>query len=379
MNNRFKNAIKKYLFFKKLVQNFRKIEFVYKKSKLNKDFDSKVYLINKEVKLNSNINVSNLNVLWIGADANQDKVGFLDELSSIVNVVIFKNDKGEDQLFFDSNEISNSRQRNKNTLIYYIKNYKIDLIIGQFWPELIDFTDLNLQSLIKEKSIKSICIGMDDFMPNRWISDKYADIAGPAGFGKAIDLYTTSDLLSISKYSKLGLKSIYLPFGCSHSLQKEYIRDIDVSFVGSNYGMRKVYIDALQKSGINIKVYGPGFENGKVTADEIIEIYNRSKIILGISQVGYQSKHRNLKTRDFDAISSGALYISNSCDEFDAFFTPGYHYIKFVDIDDLIQKIKFFLDQSQIRNTIAANSQKFGFENYLWRNNLKKAISFLYE
>lgn len=379
MNFNIKLFLKKSNFFIFVISYYRRVLFFSQKRILLNKFNSLKYpTLKSENKEFNRKSLKTLNVLWIGANENQDSVGFLDELSSIVNLIVFKNHFGFNKIYFDPYNVDKSRILTKDRLLFYLQNQDIDLIIGQFWPGLIDFSDNKLQEIIKSKSVKSICIAMDDYMPNRWIMDNYSKFAGPAGFGNSIDLYATSDLYSISTYSKLGLKSIYLPFGCSLSLNKGLNRDIDISFIGSNYGLRKNIIDSLHKVGINVDVYGPGFEYGEISSNEIISIYNRSKIVLGISQVGYQVHQKNLKTRDFDVISSGALYISNSCEELNAFFSPGCHYVKYDDINDLINKIRFYLKNDESRNNIALAGQKHGLENHLWRKYLERAIKMVY-
>lgn len=374
-----RDLLKKNPIFLRILILYRRFQFTLQKKSLSKKFASINYPCIDFAKRTSNLDISKLNILWIGTDENQDNIGFIDELSSLASITVFTNHLGAKNLFFDRDNPSLSRELNKERLLYYVNNFNFNLVMGQFWPELINFCDINLQNQLRQKSIKSICIAMDDFMPNRWLPDSYARFAGPAGFGPSVDLYATSDLNSVTFYSKLGLKSIYLPFGCSVSLSKNFDRDIDISFVGSNYGIRKSIIDKLYKAGLKINVYGPGFENGKIGYEEIISIYNRSKIILGISQVGYQKNARNLKTRDFDSISSGALYVSNSCDEFNQFFSPGYHYIKYNDIDDLIFKLKFYLRNDKLRTSIAYSAQQYGLRNHLWRFRLSKIIHFAYE
>lgn len=317
------------------------------------------------------------NILWIGANLNQDNIGFIKELKSISKLTIFKNHINLEQVYFNRKEVEFSRNSNARVLIEFLQKNHFDFILGQLWPDLINLDYLNLQELIKTQGIKTICICMDDFMPERWQINQTKRFNGPAGFGNLVDLYATSHLYSILRYYKLGLKAAYLPFGCSESLNLNLERDIDISFIGSNYGIRNDILKYLDKNGLKVNAYGPGFSSGTLNSDEVINIYNRSKIVIGISQVGYQKDEINLKTRDFDVISSGALYISNSCEELNAFFTPGLHYIRYNSKKDLLDKAIYYLKNKPEREIISKRAQKLGLSHFLWRNNLKLILDTL--
>lgn len=365
-----------------LLSTFRRFEFYIKNKIVTNSFED---ISNSEiVSLSKSSYPVSLKILWVGADENQDKLGFLDELNCISVYRLFDisiDGIHYNRLYFNNRDIIYSRELNTQRLIDIIKcDLDINLIIGQFWPELIDLNNLILKEIIQSRNIKVICIAMDDFMPGRWLSDSFSTFAGPAGFGNVVDVYATSDLTAINRYNRLGLRATYLPFGCSKSLCLNYSdRDIDISFIGSNYGIRSKIVKKIIDSGININTYGSGFPNGHINSDTIIDIYNRSKIVLGISYVGYQTKETNLKTRDFDVISSGALYITNSCKEFNSFFTPNVDFVHYNDLDDLIVKIKFYLNNDKERERIALSGNSKGLSTYLWRNNLKNVLDCIYD
>lgn len=311
------------------------------------------------------------NILWVGADNNQDSLGFLDELGNVARVAVFTNEFGESRLFYDGARQDSAHRNAVRLLDILVSNTSIqfDVVAGQFWPELIELSYPPLQKYLSDNKIKVLCIAMDDFMPGRWLPGGGYAMAGPAGFGNLVDLYATSDVDSVQRYHALGLRAVYMPFGCSESIrQRNYERDIDVVFVGSNYGARRKLISDLIAAGINLQAYGPGFPNGHVTAKKIMELYSRAKIVLGVCNVGYQTKERNLKTRDFDAISAGALYVANACSEFNRFFAPGMHYVHYTRDKDLLPKLRYCLDNPAVSREIAERAYTLGIKKYLWRD-----------
>lgn len=387
-NSSLKDAVKKvakrYKLINSILAQYRKFEFAVQVRLRQKFLDSigndcviqednlNIFLLsNKSVKTST----QKIKAIWLGADPNQDGVGFLNELKSIVDLTVFQNIDNKPCLYYQHNDPSSPVTNSIHLLKFLQHNESCELVIGQFWPDLIDLSYEPLILLLKQRSIKLICIAMDDYMPERWLPRKNGIIAGPAGHGKAVSLYATSDLASVQRYHKLGLHACYLPFGCSLNLrQKSVVRDIDVLFVGSNYGRRSEVINYLLKNGVQVTAYGPGFEQGRVSAEEIAVLYSRAKIVLGICNVGFQIKEVNLKTRDFDAISCGALVVSNACDEFNINMIPGLHYIQYFELSDLLRKIQHFLRRPDEARRIAEFGYEHGLKNHLWRDYLKKVI-----
>jgi hypothetical protein len=197
-----------------------------------------------------------IKAIWLGADPNQDQVGFLQELKSIVDLKIFKNIENQPCLYYKQDD-PDAAVKNSISLFKLLEEVSCELVIGQFWPELIDLNYVPLHQILKNKNIRVICIAMDDFMPERWLPRRNGIISGPAGHGESVSLYATSDLASVQRYYKLGLNACYLPFGCTLNLrQNARERDIDVLFVGSNYGRRGEVIAFLRKNGIQVTSYG---------------------------------------------------------------------------------------------------------------------------
>jgi len=52
----------------------------------------------------------------------------------------------------------------------------------------------------------------------------------------------------------------------------------DVSFVGQPHGNRRQVISALRKAGINVYVWGGGWESGRLSQEEMIRVFNQSRI-----------------------------------------------------------------------------------------------------
>jgi spore maturation protein CgeB len=57
----------------------------------------------------------------------------------------------------------------------------------------------------------------------------------------------------------------------------------DVTFVGLPHGDRRQVIQGLRDAGINVKVWGQGWESGRLSQEEMIQVFNQSRVNLNLS------------------------------------------------------------------------------------------------
>ena len=79
-------------------------------------------------------------------------------------------------------------------------------------------------------------------------------------------------------------------------------------------------------------------------------IFNQSKINLNITTKTIQS---GISQRVFDVLACGGFLISNYQEELFEFFTPGKDLEIFTDLEDLHEKIDFYLSHEAARKEIA--------------------------
>ncbi len=128
---------------------------------------------------------------------------------------------------------------------------------------------------------------------------------------------------------------------------KNLVRDIDVSFWGSvpiNSG-REEYIDFLRASGI--KVYTREY---RVPARRYAEILNRSKISLSLSHDGKKGQLRN---RAFEIMACKSLLLEDSAAETGRLFDVGKDFDVFRNKEELLEKVRFYLQHEEERKAIA--------------------------
>lgn len=212
-------------------------------------------------------------------------------------------------------------------------------------------------------------------------------------------------------------------------------RDLQVSFVGANYGPRARYLERLLENGIDVYVAGPGWRWGARTKarasvrrillaarasmpssiehqarasselaehdirrrlgarfpkavhapmsdDDLVIAYSRSEITLGVLDVFMHhdpSKYivRHLHLREFEAPMSGALYCTGYLDELEEFFEPDREVIVYRDGNEMLDKIRFYLSHPTEANAIRAAGHRRAQADHTYQRRFRQLFTTL--
>lgn len=198
---------------------------------------------------------------------------------------------------------------------------------------------------------------------------------------------------------------IYQPF----DLPKLY----DAAFVGQAYGERPAYIHALLDGGIDVRVWGPGWQRlgpvslprqaarwgrrvlrgsgeapvslpaailGAPLSDiELVQMYSRAKINLGFSTCGEthlgETRVVQVRLRDFEVPMSGGFYLVEYMEELEEFYEIGTEIVCYDGPKDLVAKIKYFLAHSDEREAIARAGRARCLRDHTWQKRFQTAFA----
>ncbi|HYA65697.1 MAG TPA: glycosyltransferase [Burkholderiaceae bacterium] len=177
------------------------------------------------------------------------------------------------------------------------------------------------------------------------------------------DLYVTTADSALAKARRDGLEQVVLsqwaangqtltePLPSSHCLY-------DVSFVGSAYGNRPRWVQSLRARGIAVECFGHGWPRGPVAAEEIPGIYRNSRISLNFGDspalLGAQVRHsRQIKARVFEVPGAGGFLLTEAAQGLERYYRIGEEMAVFDDLEELTGKIRRYLQDGQLRDTIA--------------------------
>jgi spore maturation protein CgeB len=177
----------------------------------------------------------------------------------------------------------------------------------------------------------------------------------------AFTLNLTCTKYALPWYEQCDAKALYLPEGVnpnSYVCQniEDSQKDVDIAFVGSRYGNRSEAIQALKAEGFRVKVHGKKWEHGKILFEQMIDLYNRSKIVVGFSRSISQFGIKSIKGRDFEATMCGAFYLCEHNPELCDCFEHNKEIVFWEDIPDLIKKAHYYLNNVEQRIKIAKAS-----------------------
>jgi len=213
---------------------------------------------------------------------------------------------------------------------------------------------------------KTLCFFHDDGWRKQFVSY----------WAPHFDAFTTSDPNGLIKYEKRGWKNVvHLPFGVNDALFKpitNVVKDIDVSFVGGWHPYRQWLVSKLRKEGVKVQAYGYGWPTGMVSTEEMIQVFQRSKISLNFSNcsswdVRYifssfkslkdrlRSKKvwEQIKGRHFEIPACGCMQLSYYVEGLEHLFDIGKEIAIYTTPEELLEKCRFYLEHESEREAVA--------------------------
>ncbi|HEX9761256.1 MAG TPA: glycosyltransferase [Candidatus Acidoferrales bacterium] len=196
-----------------------------------------------------------------------------------------------------------------------------------------------------------------------------------------VDFFTTPSSWPYRRYLDQGYaNAIYSPFGFD---PRQYTkgtgeRQHDVTFVGGVHPYRLFLIKKLQQAGIRVQAWGSYWPSGRVTQAQMVEIFQRSKISLNItnSTTTYDPAHaleyflssprairtvlrsrktkEQMKARHFELPACGAMELTYYAEDLEHHFEIGKELAIYMDLGDLIEKARYYLRHDDEREAIAA-------------------------
>ncbi|MHB8578387.1 MAG: CgeB family protein [Ignavibacteriaceae bacterium] len=218
---------------------------------------------------------------------------------------------------------------------------------------------------------------------------------------KYFDYFSTPDYYMFLQYKLEGVKNvIYLPFGFNSSIYKklDVEKKYDVSFVGGYSPFRNWVKHLLEKEGIKLNIFGRGWgKSGRwISQDEMIKVFNQSKINLNLSNsssydisflIWSLPSFKNIKQllllkKNKEQVK-GRHFEINACGGFQlSYFIPGLNQIYeidkeiavYEDVKQLPGEIKFFLNNDELRNSIANRGYEHSQREHTAQSYLKNLV-----
>lgn len=240
-----------------------------------------------------------------------------------------------------------------NQLIESIENFTPEIFLCvkgvQFSPDTIE----------KINSMGIITVGY-------WIDDPL-DHARSLVNASAYQYYFTNDASSIPSYKQVQVTSIaHLPSAADAAVfyplpTKSPLADI--IFIGTHSPYREQVLIQLQH--LDLRVYGPGWKKSKLRKSCIYPeafgqktniLFNRAKINLNIHN--WFGKGTAMNLRLFEVPAAGGFLLTDWVAEIDAAYEVDKDLACWWNVGELQEKIKFYLDNENLRMTIAQSGYR---------------------
>ncbi len=261
----------------------------------------------------------------------------------------------------------------------FVIDKNIDCIFFIWWSCDLTF---DLQFIEKLSSLATIVMNYFDTEYFFEGVDRY--------YAQLADLVILPDCLSRYKYRQLDINALttFALYDKDFYSKNDGIgKSIDVSFVGNlKQSNRKAYIDYLKTNGIAVETFGVGSDNGFVSNQEMVEVFNKSKINLNFTMTSDRRNYvinppaiseriKQSKGRPNEIALSGGFILSENAPGIEEMYSIGQQMDVFKTKEDLLEKIRYYLANEQKREEISAAGYQRALNDYDAISGFKKVFS----
>ncbi len=184
--------------------------------------------------------------------------------------------EGHELVYFDFKTLHDALGRDEmnRRLLATAKAENADLMFTCLFTEELD------PEVVRTITRELPTITLNWFCDDHW---RFEDFS--ARWAPCFDWVVTTASSAVPKYARIGYPTaIKSQWACNHHLYRklELSPRYDVSFVGQPHGNRPAVIAALRDAGIDIRTWGGGWPEGRITQEEMIRVFNESRINLNL-------------------------------------------------------------------------------------------------
>ena len=158
----------------------------------------------------------------------------------------------------------------------------------------------------------------------------------------------------------------WLPLACDPEFHRKHDgpKQFDVSFVGHLFpGLRSELVELIQGHFRNSFI-------GQRFFEEMAQIYSASRLVFN------RSIRNDINMRVFEALACGSLLVTNNLGDngLDELFQDGTHLATYWDGEELLDKIRFYLDREELRERLAAAGRSEALSRHTYRHRMQTIL-----
>ena len=170
------------------------------------------------------------------------------------------------------------------------------------------------------------------------------------------------DTIISKNWVKPSQCSLLLP-AFDENLQRKIpgtVKDIDLLFVGRLSSRRRIILQKIA-SRFNCLVT-------KAFGEDLVRLFNRTKIILNI----HTEDFLDIETRVFETLGCGSFLLTEQLSSENPFSDR--ELVQFEDTEDLMKKIRYFLDHNEEREAIAERGHVSNLKNHTYTHRAQQIL-----
>jgi spore maturation protein CgeB len=225
-----------------------------------------------------------------------------------------------------------------------------------------------------------------------WFCDDHWRFEGfTRRYAPCFDHVVTTAHSALEKYAAAGITNVIeSQWACN---PRRYPRlnlppVCDVSFVGMAHGSRRQTIEQLRRAGVNVRVFGSGWDSGRLNHVQMVRLFNQSRINLNFAEASMPGhaglveraiescvrrpmlqlpavwryaprgihaglRPRQIKARTFEVPACGGFLLTQSAEHLDEFLLPGRDIAAFSRTDEIVDRVRHYLTHEDQRRAIA--------------------------
>jgi GT2 family glycosyltransferase/Flp pilus assembly protein TadD len=248
-----------------------------------------------------------------------------------------------------------------------------------FYMHCTDEVSSNLASFIRDETA---ALSVVFFSDDDWRLQDSLAIAG------RYHVIVTTCEEAVDAYRARGITDVvYAPYACNPALYHPLegrAKDYDVTFVGQAYRGRPELVEWLKAQGIRVRVWGQGWEEhpglrdmagGFLPHHAMLEVFAKSKIVLGMSWVSGDGVTLQIKGRTFEYAACRAFQLTTYDPRLKALFQEGEEIVFYRDRQDLADKIRHYLAHDGEREAIAQRAYERALTSHTWTRRLQDVLA----
>jgi spore maturation protein CgeB len=270
---------------------------------------------------------------------------------------------------------------------------------GEFRPDLVFFIPLGEEFSVETlERLKADGTTFAWFGDDQWRFDSFT-----ARYAPHFTHVSTTDPWIVPRYRRLGIEPILTQWGAQPysdrigPLPPDEPFRYAVSFVGQCNSYRRWFIRRLAAAGIRVDCFGAGWPNGRISFEEMEQIFRTSRINLNISNsachdiryvfsgprnlVSYLRSPKRLeqmKARNFEIPLAGGFQLANHVPCLDRYLQIGAEVAVYNSPEECVGQIGYYLENEGERRRVVAAGHARVSREHTYRHRLEQILGTIF-